>query len=78
MSWLRPRWLPLAVLVAATATLVASIAWAVGRTPPSTGARWPAGSMMGTTKPGGPVRSLAAADRAAIGLPTDGGCTSVR
>jgi hypothetical protein len=61
MTWLRRRWLPLAVLVAATATLAASIAWAVRSTAWS-----PVVGMMGTAVPGnGPVRSLAAADRAA-------------
>jgi len=61
VNWLRRRWLPLTVLVAATSLLVASIAWAAGS------AAWsPVGGMMGPAVRGdGPVRDLGAADRAA-------------
>ncbi len=70
MSRLRRRWRPAAVLVAATATLVASIGWALaGSRAWDTGAWGPGGSMMGQAVPGsGPVRSLAAAYRAAAGF----------
>lgn len=61
MSWLRRRWLPLTVLVAATAALLASIVWAAAGT-----TRWPAGGMMGPAVSGhGPVRDLAGAKGAA-------------
>jgi hypothetical protein len=61
MSWLRRRWLPLTVLVAAAAVLVASIMWAVAAPAwsPLAGARGAA------VRGDAPVRDLAAADRAA-------------
>jgi hypothetical protein len=66
MNRLHGRWLPLAVLVVASTALVASVAWATGRAPAG-GGRWgPPASMTAPAVPGsGPVRSLAAADRAA-------------
>jgi hypothetical protein len=63
MTWLRHRWLPLLILVAATATLIGSIAVTASRD----GGGWPAGmGMMGPAVRGdGPVRSLDDAQRAA-------------
>jgi hypothetical protein len=70
MSWIRRRWLPLTVLVAATSALVASIVWA-----PNT--VWTAGSVPGqpvgpmgpmmapAVRGDGPVRDLTGATRAA-------------
>lgn len=68
MTWLRSRWLPLAVLTAAVGLLVASVAWVSG-----TGGGWgPTGGMMGPGMgPGaalagsGPVDDLDDARRAA-------------
>jgi len=63
MTWLRHRWLPLLVLIAATATLVGSIAVTASRD----SGWWPGGiRMMGPAVRGaGPVRGLADAQRAA-------------
>ncbi|MBI3687041.1 MAG: hypothetical protein HY241_06795 [Actinobacteria bacterium] len=61
MSWLRLRWLPLAVLVAATATLFASIAWTAGGA-----TAWPTSGIVAPVAPvDGPVRDLDDAERAA-------------
>jgi hypothetical protein len=61
MSWLRQRWLPLSVLLAAAGLLVASLEWTVAN------AAWgPTGPRTATAIPGtGRVTSLAAAERAA-------------
>jgi hypothetical protein len=61
VSWLRGRWLPRAVLVAATVALAASMAWATG----SAMSRPAVGMMAATMSGDRPVRSLADADRAA-------------
>lgn len=61
MTRLGGRWLPLTVLVAAVAMLIASIVWVAG----SDVGRPGAGAMMGPVSRNGPVRSLADADRAA-------------
>ncbi|MGW7363505.1 hypothetical protein ACWGI8_08765 [Streptomyces sp. NPDC054841] len=55
------RWLPLTVLVAAVATLIASIVWVAG----SDFGRPGPTAMMGAVSRDGPVRSLTEADRAA-------------
>ncbi len=64
-GWLRGRRLPLAVLVAALAALIASLIWAAS----SEGGRWNGrpgiGMMSGTVSNGEPVRNLADAERAA-------------
>jgi hypothetical protein len=71
MSWLRRRWLPLTVLVAATTMLVTSIMWAVAALGWS-----PVGGMMGPAVRGdAPVRNLAAADRAAARFAQSWGLT---
>ncbi|WIY01026.1 hypothetical protein QRX60_44485 [Amycolatopsis mongoliensis] len=61
MTALRGRWLPLAVLVAAAAALIASLVWVVG------GVSGPSGptTMMGGVAGEGPVRNMADADQAA-------------
>ncbi|WP_326751243.1 hypothetical protein OIE73_03745 [Streptomyces hirsutus] len=58
------RWLPLAVLTAALAALIASVVWVSSSTPNST---WRPGpkAMMGTVSSTGPIRTLTDADRAA-------------
>jgi hypothetical protein len=63
MTWLRRRWLPLLVLVAATVTLVGSVAVTAGRD----SGWWPGrAGMMGTVARGqGPVRTLTDAQQAA-------------
>jgi hypothetical protein len=61
MTGLRGRWLPLTVLVAAVATLLASNVWVAGR---DFGRPGPT-AMMGSVSRDGPVRSLDDADRAA-------------
>lgn len=61
MSWVRCRWLPLVVLIAAAAALIASIAGIA-----SSSSRWETGPMMTVgAEGGGPVRSLASAEAAA-------------
>ena len=79
MSWVRGRWLPLVVLVAAVAALLSSIWWVTvgvsgpGGTPtPSSRSRgWmpmmygPGGGMMSLTPGAGPVRDIASARTAA-------------
>jgi hypothetical protein len=61
MTRLRGRWLPLTVLVAAVAALIASLVWVAG----SDAGRPGPGAMMGAVSREGPVHSLADADRAA-------------
>ena len=63
MSRVRSRWLPLAVLLAAAAALIASLIWATGNGSPS----WQPGpgTMMGAVSRTGPVHDMADADRAA-------------
>ncbi|MFE9093071.1 hypothetical protein [Streptomyces sp. NPDC007264] len=63
-TWLRGRWLPLAVLVAAVAALIASLVWVAGGGDGHHGPRGPR-TMAGVVSPEGPVRTLADADRAA-------------
>lgn len=58
------RWLPLTVLTATLAALIASIVWVAGTSPSSPWRPGP-GAMMSTVSGTGPVRSLADADRAA-------------
>lgn len=67
MSWLRRQWLPLTVLVIATAALIATMLWIPGRGVwPSPGGWWSPGAMMGGGVAGdGPVPDLAEAERAA-------------
>ncbi|MGW2741733.1 hypothetical protein [Streptomyces sp. NPDC001450] len=60
---LRGSWLPLTVLVAAVAALIASIVWVAGGGSPSW--RPGPGAMMGTVSRQGPVHNMADADRAA-------------
>lgn len=62
---LRGRRLPLAVLVAALAALIASLVWVAGSDTWRPDGRPGTGMMMGTASGTGPVRSLADADRAA-------------
>lgn len=61
MNRLHGRWLPLTVLVAAVATLIASVVWVAG----SDFGRPGPGAMMGALSRAGPVRNLADAERAA-------------
>ncbi|UXY32315.1 hypothetical protein [Streptomyces sp. HUAS TT20] len=61
MTWLRGRWVPLTVLVAALAALIASLVWVSG---PSGGPSRH-GPMTGIASRDGPVRSLTDAGRAA-------------
>lgn len=70
MTWLHRRWVPLSVLAAAVAALVASIAWASGTWTSNTSTWGPysgVGSMMGgVAQPGtGAVQDMAGAARAA-------------
>lgn len=67
MTWLRARWLPLTVLVAAAGLLTASIAWASGGGwGPNGTSMMGSGGMVGPAISGdGPVRSLNDAERAA-------------
>jgi hypothetical protein len=67
MTWLRGRWLPLSVLVAAAGLLIASMAWASGGGwGPYGTSKLGHGGMMGPAISGdGPVRSLGDAERAA-------------
>jgi hypothetical protein len=62
---LRGRRLPLAVLVAALAALIASLVWVAGSDTWRPHGRPGTGMMMGTVSGTGPVRSPADADRAA-------------
>jgi hypothetical protein len=61
VTWLRGRWLPLTVLVAAVAMLIASIVWVAG----SDFGRSGPTAMMGAFSRDGPVRNLDDAERAA-------------
>ncbi|WP_406079122.1 hypothetical protein [Micromonospora sp. NBC_00858] len=61
MTWLGRKWMPLSVLVAATAALVASVVWTAG----SAAWRPTAGTMGPGLRGEGPVRNMVDADRAA-------------
>lgn len=63
MTGLRGRWLPLTVLVATVAALIASLVWIAGNGSPSWHPR--PGAMMGVVSRAGAVHDLADADRAA-------------